>query len=189
MSDSVWYAAYGSNISAHRFDYYLRGGRPEGATRDYPGCRDRTEPDARRAMELPGAVFFGWRSPTWGGGVAFYDPGADGRALATAYHLTTEQLTDVWAQEMHREPGVELDHATLRAHRQLVVGPGRYERLLVVDELGDEPVVTFTYPVGHRPVQNPPAPAYADTIVRGLQETHGLDDDTARGYVRSLAPH
>nr|WP_279672528.1 histone deacetylase [Flexivirga meconopsidis] len=169
-------------------DCYLTGGRPAGATRDYPGCRDTTEPDERVPLELPGAVFFGWESPSWGGGVAFYDPDASGRALVTAYRLGADQLADIWAQEMHRQPGADLDLDLLLRRGSLVAGPGRYERLLVVDEFGSDPVVTFTFPRGHRPAENPPSPAYADTIVRGLVETHGLSEDVARTYVASLAP-
>jgi len=37
----VWYAVYGSNLLRKRFDCYIQGGKPKGAAKDYPGCRDR----------------------------------------------------------------------------------------------------------------------------------------------------
>src|SRR5687767_6536481 len=110
----VWYASYGSNLARDRFLCYLRGGRPEGATRTYPGARDTSDPQGDEPMLLPGGVFFGWRSPTWGGGIAFYDasPRVDGAsrhdgsaeagAYARAYLITESQFADVAAQEMHR---------------------------------------------------------------------------------------
>src|SRR5205823_6117258 len=50
----VWYVSYGSNLSAERFHYYIRGGRPPGAARTYPGARDRALPRADEAVWLPG---------------------------------------------------------------------------------------------------------------------------------------
>ena len=40
----IWYVAYGSNLSRQRFHHYLRGGRPHGNDREYPGCRDTSDP-------------------------------------------------------------------------------------------------------------------------------------------------
>src|SRR5689334_10989150 len=107
--DLVWYAAYGSNLDPDRFGCYLRGGRPPGATRDYPGTRDRSPAREVRAAELPGRLVFAWDSPTWGGGIAFYDPDGVDSVLAAAYLLTRRQFADVLEQEMWREPGAEHD--------------------------------------------------------------------------------
>src|SRR5690349_24775635 len=87
-SDLIWYAAYGSNLDPARFDVYLYGGRPDGGSRDYPGTRDATAALETRPAVLPGDVVFGWESPTWGGGVAFYDAESAGEVPATAYLLT-----------------------------------------------------------------------------------------------------
>ena len=35
----IWYASYGSNLSAERFAYYLAGGRPAGDTNLRGGSR------------------------------------------------------------------------------------------------------------------------------------------------------
>ncbi|TBO55765.1 histone deacetylase, partial [Streptomyces kasugaensis] len=40
----VWYTSYGSNMYLERLACYLVGGRPPGAARGYPGCRDRGMP-------------------------------------------------------------------------------------------------------------------------------------------------
>ncbi|AKU16339.1 hypothetical protein [Luteipulveratus mongoliensis] len=188
MHDHVWYASYGSNLSAARFGHYLHGGQPAGATRDYPGARDPSPPTDRRALHLAGEVFFGWESPTWGGGVAFLDIEATGDALACGYRITAEQLADVVTQEMHREPGPLLDLDVLLAQRRLVLGDGRYETVLVVGDVDGEPVVTFTCPSDdRRPTINPPSAAYLAVVARGLVESHGLAPDEVVGYLEGLA--
>lgn len=190
MEDLVWYAAYGSNLSLARFTCYLEGGQPRGARISMEGARDATPPRDVRPIELPGAIFFGAESTTWGGGIAFYEPDVVGRALATAYLITREQFSDLVAQEMHRPVGEDIDLTDLLSMDvdphgrppQWELGRGFYERLLVVDELDDLPVLTFTYPEGGRPAVNPPSEAYRSTIERGLRETHHLDDDALEEY-------
>jgi hypothetical protein len=44
----------------------------------------------------------------WGGGIAFYDPAADGELAARAYLLTFGQLSDVVAQEARQPVGSDL---------------------------------------------------------------------------------
>lgn len=184
MTD-VWYAAYGSNLARDRFLAYLSGGRPAGATRTYPGARDPSPPVDDRPLILPGRIFFAWESPTWGGGIAFYDGEAEGSAYARAYRITREQFSDLAAQEMRREPGTDLDLSRVLADRRQTYGPGRYETLHLVGELDELPVLTFTAPADHTLPANPPAPAYLDTIVRGLRECHGLTEDQARAYLQT----
>ena len=54
----VWYAAYGSNLLRSRFDCYIQGGKPKGATKEYLGCRDKTaRRDARRFI-LTHSLYF-----------------------------------------------------------------------------------------------------------------------------------
>jgi hypothetical protein len=179
----LWYAAYGSNLSRARFLAYIQGGRPEGATRTYPGARDRTEPLGERAFTMPGSVFFAWTSPTWGGGIAFYDPDAEGSTLARAYLISEGQFADLAAQEMHRQPGADLDLDTVLERRRHVLGPGRYESLHLVGELDGHPVLTFTAPEAHGLEPNAPSGAYLSVVARGLEETHGLDPDALVAYL------
>lgn len=179
----VWYAAYGSNLDRDRFLCYLRGGRPSGASRTYPGARDGTAPVRDVPMTLPGEVFFAWDSPTWGGGIAFYHAGLDGGAAARAYLVTEQQFSDVAAQEMHRPPGADLDLTTVLDSRRHDTAPGRYESLHLVGEVEGHPVLTFTTPDPAALQPNPPSEAYLATIVRGLLDSHGLDDAAVCDYL------
>ncbi len=204
--DHVWYAAYGSNLSRDRFTHYLAGGRPAGAARGYGGARDASEPLADVPLTLDGQVYFAWDSPTWGGGIAFYDPdasgggardvgsdaGADAGAAgggsgvaARAYLVTGEQFSDVASQEMRRPVGRDLPLSELfRESRTAVLGPGRYETLHVVGEVDDVPVVTFTASWDHASAAlNPPVDAYLRTIATGLAESHGWDASAICDYL------
>ena len=142
--DRLWYASYGSNMAIDRLTCYLAGGCPPGATRTYPGARDPSPPLDLRPVSLPGSVYFAWTSPTWGGGIAFYDPEAPGTSYGRAYLMTLSQLSDVAAQEMHRPPGTDLDLTDVLSDGVSVIGPGRYESLHAVGSLDSLPVVTFT---------------------------------------------
>jgi len=184
----LWYASYGTNLDLARLTCYLAGGTPEGASLGCPGSRDPSPPRDDRALTLRGSVYFSWESPSWGGGVAFYDPepvlAEHDRAAGRAYLLTTEQFSDVVAQEMHRPPGVDLDLAELLETGTTAVGPGRYETLLTVGVIDGVPVVTFTSPASDvAPELNPPADAYLATMGRGLVAGLGWDVSRAASYL------
>ena len=179
----VWYASYGSNLSSDRFQCYLGGGRPEGASRTYPGARNQSPPEDDRALTLPGEMFFAWESPTWGGGIAFYDAEAAGETLTRADLVTEQQFADVAAQEMHRTPGADLDLSQVLEHARDEVGPGRYETLHLVGELEGAPVLTFTTPDPAGLQHNSPAPAYVRMIAKGLREAHELSDEDIAAYL------
>lgn len=179
----VWYASYGSNLSRERFLHYLGGGRPAGASRTYPGARNPTPPLDDRALTLPGEMFFAWESPTWGGGIAFYDADSEGPTLARAYLVTDQQFADVAAQERHELPGEDLDLSHVLEHSRHDLGPGRYEALHLVGELEGLPVLTFTTPDPSGLQQNSPTTTYLATLVTGLRETHGLADDDLADYL------
>jgi hypothetical protein len=183
----LWYAGYGSNLARDRFEAYLSGGRPAGATRTYPGARDPGPPVDDRPLLLPGRIFFAWKSPTWGGGIAFYDPEGEGTVYARAYRISHDQFSDLAAQEMRRDPGHDLDLSQVLERRRHSYGPGRYETLHLVGELDDLPVLTFTAPADHSLPARPPTPAYLATIVRGLHECHGLSEEDARAYLAAAA--
>lgn len=179
----VWYASYGSNLARDRFRCYLEGGRPPGGTRTYPGARNTSPPVDDRPLTLPGEMFFAWESPTWGGGIAFYDATSPGATLARAYLVTEQQFADVAAQEMHRTPGEDLDLSTVLARSRHDLGPGRYESLHLVGELEGHPVLTFTTPEPVALQRNSPTRPYLEMIARGLSETHELDVDSIVDYL------
>jgi hypothetical protein len=156
MTDWVWYAAYGSNLSQDRFACYLGGGRPEGASVTYQACTDPTPPRRTARFRLRGRLRFGGESLVWGGGLAYLDSTAPGQVLARGYLVTTEQLDEVF--ELER----------------------RYDvRSRVADHEG-LPVIAFTSTARHEPAA--PSAPYLRTILTGL--TDGLlDIDDAIAYV------
>jgi len=187
VSDLVWYVAYGSNLSAGRFHCYLRGGRPPGAALTHPGARDRTLPRASKAVWIPGGVYFATESQVWGGGRALYDPGVPGPAAARAYLITSQQFSDVAAQEMYREPGADLDLSGVVTAGRAQTGPGRYETLICAGQDDGAPLVTFTAPwdMGDVPLVSPSA-GYLRMLGQGLREAHGWDPRQTAGYLSGL---
>lgn len=184
----VWYVAYGSNMHSERFACYLRGGRPHGSTRVYPGCRDRSGPRRQEPVTLPGQLYFAEESAVWTGGMAFYDPAAPGVMPARAYSVTARQFSDIAAQEMHREPGRDLDLSAVRAHGIARLGPGRYETLVYAGEFDGLPLLTFTAPWRIEDAAlNPPSPAYLRHLAAGLAETHGWPASRIDAYLSTRA--
>jgi len=180
----VWYTAYGSNTHLERLGCYIRGGRPSGTARTYPGCRDPRMPSRSVAVEVGGALYFATESPVWGGGRAFYDPRADGRVLARAHLVTTGQFSDIAAQEMYREPGAGIDLTEVLTRRTASLGEGRYETLVCAGQVEGLPVLTFTAPWGVRDVRwNPPSAAYVRYLADGLLSAGVWDVEGVASYV------
>lgn len=190
----VWYAAYGSNLDRVRFLCYVTGGRPAGAARTYPGCRDTTAPVAEAAVRIPHALYFAGESTVWGGAVAFVEtsgspsePGSR-HTLARLYRITWEQFVDVHAQDNwsgdtdDRLPTL----ATLGAEGVVQVGTGWYDALLHIGDRDGLPVLTFTAfdPAGVGAL-GAPTDAYVATMARGLAESHGLSASETAAYVAS----
>jgi hypothetical protein len=183
----VWYAAYGSNMSAARLRYYIQGGCPPGAARVYPGCRDKTPPTKHQPVMLPGGIYFALQSRVWGGGLALYDPALTGPTPARAYLLTTGQFCDLAAQEMHRQPGTDLDLTNAITTGRHQLGPGRYETLLAAGTHDGYPILTFTAPWTSSDVEwEAPTARYLHQLGTGLQETHGWTRDRIAAYLSDL---
>ena len=132
---------------------------------------------------MPGRLAFAWESPTWGGGIAFYEPDADGEVLARAYLITAGQFSDVLEQEMRRAPGADVDLSEVVRNRRHTLGPGRYETLHLAGELDGRPVVTFSASDVDELGIRAPAEAYVATMARGLRDTHGLSAQAAVDYL------
>ena len=167
---NVWYAAYGSNLSRARFDCYLRGGCPAGASHVYPGCRDDTPPADEVADEVDTTLAFGGTSVTWGGGVAFVRDGG-GRARARLYLLTLDQFADVVAQENWLEPGTVLIQPGV-AMPLVLDGEHVYRVVVPLGERGGVPVLTVSQPADTRPTV--PSASYLRHIADGLREAHAM---------------
>ncbi|MGI9622301.1 MAG: hypothetical protein ACR2PK_05635 [Acidimicrobiales bacterium] len=117
--------------------------------------------------------------------MAFVDPvTSKSEALGRAYLLTGEQFQDVLAQESGREVGTEIEISVAFGQDQVVVGSGKYDRLLGLGTLRDLPMATFTTPLHAGSMdRNAPSPAYADTITSGLMESHGLTRRESDDYL------
>ncbi|WP_030780324.1 hypothetical protein [Streptomyces sp. NRRL S-920] len=182
--ERVWYTSYGSNMHLDRLAAYIQGGRPAGAAKHYPGCRNPAMPAQSIPVELTGALYFATESPVWGGGRAFYDPGASGRVLARAHLVTAEQFADIAAQEMYREPGADLDLTNALTRGRDVLGDGRYETLVCAGQVDRTPVLTFTAPWDMDEVQwVPPSPAYVRFLASGLLSADAWDLEAVASYV------
>ncbi|WP_189952801.1 histone deacetylase [Streptomyces alanosinicus] len=180
----VWYTSYGSNTHLDRLAAYIKGGRPPGAAREYPGCRNRAMPTRSVPVELAGAMYFATESRVWGGGRAFYDPRGGGRVLARAHLVTAEQFSDIAVQEMYRDPGVLLDLGQALSSGRAVLGEGRYETLVCAGQVDGLPVVTFTAPwqMGDVPWVAP-SPAYVRFLCSGLLSAGAWDTESVAAYV------
>lgn len=181
MTQRVWYAAYGSNLSSARFRYYLRGGTPPGTTHRYPGSRDGTEPAEMRTSEIDRDLVFGGASVTWGGGVAFVHPEpSPAQTRARLYLVTLRQFEDVVAQENWLEPGsLRVDDPSAP---ESDLGPDlTYGLVLNVGERDGVPVLTVTRPRGVAPAA--PSQAYLRHVVDGLREAFDMDAEAVVAYL------
>lgn len=182
--ERVWYTSYGSNMHLDRLAAYIQGGRPSGAAKEYPGCRDPAMPTRSIPLEITGAMYFATESPVWGGGRAFYDPHADGRVLARAHLVTAQQFADIAAQEMYREPGEDLDLVDALTQGRAVLGEGRYETLVCAGQVDGLPVLTFTAPWKMNDVPwVAPSPAYVRFLASGLLSAGAWDVEAVASYV------
>lgn len=176
--DTLWYVAYGSNLSPVRLQRYLARCAPVG------------EPLDRCPTTLPHRLFFAHESRLWTGGTAFIDPRRDPDAgtLAMAWLLRRDQFLGVLARENGCEELAEVvDHDDLEPGETVLVDRGRYGLVVGCDSPDDRPALTFTTSEEPRPAPTQPAAAYVDTIVSGLVTGHGLTEVDARAYVAARA--
>lgn len=181
--EKIWYAAYGSNLSRARFDCYLNGGCPDGATHTFPGCRDRSPPADEATGELDGQLCFGGWSQTWQGGVAFLRSQSGVRLKARLYLVTFDQFADVVAQENWLVPGtIEIEPS----EEQVVLdGDHTYRLVIPLGRHDGIPVLTISQ-LATTDTALPPD-AYLRYIAAGLEESHGMSVDEIVAYL-SAAP-
>ena len=74
--NQIWYACYGSNLRAERFNCYIEGGRPKGSVgMESAGSIDRTPPAGTSIFKTDWELFFAKQFIGWGGkGIAFLQP-------------------------------------------------------------------------------------------------------------------
>ena len=161
---SIWYAAYGSNLSESRFTCYIRGGICEQNNRSYRGCSDKTMWTESRVQTMKGRMYFANHSGSWGGkGVAFYSPEGQGTTVMRLYKITYGQLKEVQLQE-----GCSMNW---------------YGRLVCLGFVDGLPVMTFTS--GKQLEQNIPDDAYLNLIHDALVSECGISKREAAQYLKS----
>lgn len=170
--------AYGSNIDRTRFLRYLQGDD------DHTGARDSTPPVEGRFATAPLRLHFAGESKRWGGGVCFVDPDPVATAFIRAWDITAEQFEDVFAQENRGEIGTPLPWTAMATAEPTEAG-GRWYGLIVPIDLPfaseHHPAYTFTWTTQF--ARNRPAPAYRQTIERGLTDHPDLSDAALAAYL------
>jgi hypothetical protein len=138
-------------------------------------------------VEVPGGLVFSGESAVWGGGRAFHDLAAPGVVAGRGYLVTTEQLGDVAAQEMYREPGSafadDLAAALDEVESVRVMGPGRYETIARLGERDGVPMFTVTDANAADLEPSAPSAAYLRWITAGLHEAHGWEAPQVANYL------
>jgi len=172
----VWYAGYGSNLLRERFDCYIKGGQPQGSTRTYPGCRDKTDPRADRPVTLRHEFFFADRSDAWNGAVGFIRPVASNAiTFARMYLISYGQFNDVVRQENRKAvPGnmiVPPYEYLSQGDQWEIAGVRLYGRLIKAGMQDEHSILTFTATRDDF-VIGPPSEAYIKMIVSGLEEAY-----------------
>ena len=162
-NDYIWYACYGSNICAERFNNYIEGGfyKPTGSY--CSGCKDKSRWIDECNRQYKGRLYFAKNSGRWNGkGVAFYDPQSESRrTYMKLYKITREQFHDVQIHE----------------------GPAWYGRVVCFDVHSDNcPVYTMTSNQIFE--SNNPSDKYLTLIRRALIDELNIDVDEADSYLR-----
>lgn len=188
----VWYATFAAGLYKENFLRFLGGGRPAGARRTYPGCRDKTLPAKDAFISLPYELYFAGESQVWGGSLATLDVerNSTARTIARSYLITVEQLEDMAAMENRVDGPLRLPlaramqqgHATIEG-----VDTGEYNAFneLVYCGLRDGyPVFTITA-VRPRLPYRPPSEAYTRALCKGLAENTQMSVDAVVDYIGS----
>ena len=182
----LWYAAFGSNLSAARFDKYLKGGSAELASHSLePGARDPSDPIEESMLTVGNSLYFAWEARKWdGGGVAFLSTSDEGAStLCRLYKITVEQFEDVHMQEAGATEPQPLDVAALATHGSLVQYQSLYGLALHLGNHTDgHPIVTLTTQRTDLGT-NSPSVGYATTIAKGLLEFTMMTHAEAVDYV------
>ncbi len=186
-SQQVWYACYGSNLLSNRFYCYIAGGKPEGSSRFYQGCRDKTLPQAQKPILIPQELYFAKSARGWNkGSVAFIKPDSKAHAqtLGKRYLITQTQFVDLVQQEsqLHSSPKIDFDKA--RREGKLQIKKKAWYNLLCF--LGDDngiPIFTFTNTRFLNDEIKSPDKTYLTTLIKGLQSCYELSPEAIWNYL------
>ena len=188
MSDGnlVWYVGYGSNILKERFLCYIKGGQPEGSSKTHEGCRDKSLPIDDKPTILNHELYFAKNSSSWqNGGIGFVNMEENNAVLTLArmYLVTRQQLEDIAKQETDSAELVSLNLEEAITHGYTIFkSPSWYGNLLYLGEHDQHPVFTLTSECIFTKATQPGI-EYLTTIIKGIQQTHGLTTEELVGYL------
>lgn len=188
--EHVWYASYGSNLLESRFHCYILGGQPEGSTKIYKGCNDKTLPISNEKISINSELYFAKKSKTWNfGGVAFINTDFNDQVqtLGRMYLITLEQFIDVIKQENNHEGELFIDFEKAERLGSIVFKEKSWYGNLIY--LGDQigyPIFTFTNKsnIDEQHI-NSPNEKYLLTIMKGLSETYNFSGIHIKEYFKS----
>ena len=193
----LWYACYGSNLRAERFEIYLTGGslRIDDHTVTEKGCRDKRPPQASEVARIPYRLVFAGQFKKWENkSAAFLDLSHKEHNLQTIcrmYKITQEQFIDVVAQENGGILPADFRMEDLQKKGYLDLYPDLpYGRLVYADERDGLPVLTFTCPEGWIDAAGGytrPCEPYLEVIRSGLCEC-GYNRGDATRYLQARVP-
>lgn len=179
----IWYASYGSNICRERFLCYIRGGKPNGSNKRYPGCADKTLPVTDQEIMIQSELYFARSSKTWsGGGVGFLKNhfGGDSQSLGRMYLITRDQFIDVVKQETER-PQVTINFdLAIKSGDYVFLQRSWYGRIVYLGVQNGYPIFTFTGEADQE--ANPPDDAYLKMIIDGIREVYVFSNEEIADY-------
>lgn len=189
LSTHIWYASYGSNISIERFMCYIQGGKPGGATRTYLGCKDQSPPINQKPIKIPNELYFAKSADVWnGGGVCFINPEKSENVvtLGNMYLITRQQFLEIVQQENNTDEPIEIDFKKIQTEESEIVRENSwYGNLLYLGEEDNAPIFTFTNENFLADEINSPNQHYLKTIIKGLINSHKLNNTELEAYFLS----
>lgn len=173
-TEYIWYASYGSNLLASRFNCYIQGGKPNGSKKTYQGCRNKNPPIDNQETYISSELYFAKKSQTWNdGGVCFISNnfGQSKEALARMYLITKEQFIDVVKQENRNSQDLQIDFEKVISEGGIVFKKDAwYGKIIYLGNQDDHPIFTFTHEIDIVE-KNKPNEDYLKTIIEGIKDT------------------
>ncbi len=189
MTDFVWYASYGSNISTERFLCYIKGGQAIGAETSEEGCKDSSLPIKYENITIRKKQYFAKSSKRWQEkSVAFIDSiSSNDLTLGRKYLVTKEQFQDIVKQENKITVSFDLDCRLEEARTNgsaIVIKDSWYGRILFLGESDGYPIYTFTNIEDFdKEVTSMPSNQYLLMIASGLVENYKLELNELSEYL------
>jgi hypothetical protein len=190
MDDLVWYASYGSNLLKERFMCYIRGGRPEGTTKNYRGCSDTALPTNDKQINIPHELYFSKQSAIWENkGVAFIRSTRDDRKMTMGrmYLINIQQFVEIVRQENALEPNddsINIDIRSTIANGGSIITGNWYSRIIYLGTENEYPILSFTGSWSdHERVPNAPGLRYLSVISKGIKQTYNKTDHEIIDYL------